>query len=334
MICLAPARRHLVSLIGLIALCTCLRPISAIAAPIDTPPPRLAWVVGNARYEGMTPLNNPAHDAQDMCQSLRRLHFKTLCHTDIPDRATVLKLFAEFVAQLTPDSHGLVYYAGHAVQIQGHNYLVPTRASVRNMSDVPQQLVDVQDLLDQIKSKGNTFNVVTLDACREDPFAGSLPTPGDTGPNLLRGLSVQNQQAGPIAYGLGAIRDAPIGTIVLYATGANDVALDGNGRNGLLTKHLLAHIETPGITVEDMIKRVGAGVRAESQRLARKGQTPFVYSSFTGEFCFAGCASREDQHELTRLRAQNQMLEQKIQQGSPASSPAPRPAQPVVPAIF
>lgn len=306
-----------------------------ISAGEDTARPRLAWVVGNAAYSGMAALHNPVHDAQDMCAALQRLRFRTLCQTDVPDRASLLEGFARFTSQLTPDTQGLVYYAGHAVQIEGHNYLVPTHALLKKLGDVPAELVDVQELLEQLRHKGNAFNVIALDACRDDPFANTAAAKPNPAPNLLRGVGpLMGETTGPLHYGLAAIRDAPAGSIVLYATGANGVALDGKGRNGLLTKHLLAHIETPGLTVEDMIKRVGAGVQAESGAMGRRPQTPFVYSSFTGEFCFADCKAHSENTELNQLKAQNLRLEQQLRQAAPAGGTPPRNDRPVMPATF
>lgn len=333
---LAPVSLRLAWIFVVMGLCLGALPPRAMAAESQGAP-RLAWVVGNAHYVGMTGLNNPINDAQDVCQALQRLRFKTLCHVDVPDRASLLRRFAEFTGQLTPDTQGLVYYAGHAVQIHGRNYLVPVRASIKSMADVPRELVDVQELLDAIGRQGNAFTMVTLDACRDDPFVGPAAQPAPA--SLLRGLGPhameQSDPTGDVRYGLSAIRDAPRGTIVLYATGANDVALDGKGRNGLLTKHLLAHMETTGITVEDMIKRVGAGVQKESGRMTRRQQTPFVYSSFTGEFCFVECPKSVDGSIVDKLKADNLRLQQQLLQ-----SPGPVPAasipstRPLMPATF
>ncbi len=308
----------------------------ARASKADGGAPRLAWVLGNSGYQGMTALKNPAHDAQDMCASLQRLGFETLCHTDVRDRATLLKQFNEFAERLTPATQGLIYYAGHAVQINGRNYLVPTQASVRSLADVPQQLVDLQILMDALRKQGNTFNVVILDACRQDPFSDTpdphLGASADHG-NLLRGLGPRLASSkGPMSYGLAPIQDAPEGAIVFYATGANDVALDGSGRNGLLTKHLLQHIETPGIPVEDMIKRVSAGVQSESRHLARKAQTPYVYSSFTGEFCFASCSLASSDRQPVPV-APSAAPATSLSLPAAAPQVAPR-AQPTMPALF
>ena len=91
------------------------------------------------------------------------------------------------------------------------------------------------------------------------------------------------------------IRRMPDVSGVLRSSGGRVLCVaDGEGRNGPLTKHVLAHIGTRGLLVEDMIKRVTAGVEADTLRDFRKRQTPFTYGSFSGRFCFAGCPGEAD----------------------------------------
>jgi uncharacterized caspase-like protein len=297
------------------------------AAPARAAPEhRVALVIGNAHYAGDSELVNPLHDADDMCAALKRLGFETLCHNDVKTRKDFLDRLDEFASRLKPASKGLFFYAGHAVQIAGENYLVPIQAGVQSIGDVPKVLVGLQQVLGRLKKTDNAFNMIILDACRDNPF-------GRAAPAAARGLRVIGNRspaaapsssplASEVAYGLGTIRDAPRGAIVLYATGSDEAAFDGEGRNGPLTKHLLANLETPGINVEEMIKRVTAGVENDTLRTIRRRQTPFQYSSFTGEFCFAGCGPKVDAAEVDRLRQERADFEKKLKERAAAPDAA------------
>jgi uncharacterized caspase-like protein len=290
-----------------------------VALPAKAAESKVALVVGNAQYAGAERLVNPLHDAADMCAALQRLGYQTLCHTDVRDRQQFLDLLQAFAARLTPGSKGLFYYAGHAVQIRGENYLVPTQVRVQKPADVETTLVGVHVVLEHLKRASSDFNMVILDACRTNPFLEvGAPARAAGG---LRGMRVVLAKAAQdVAYGLGAIRDAPVGAIVLYATAAEEAAFDGDGRNGPLTKHILAHIETPGIAVEELIKRVTLGVQNETLKTIGRRQTPFVYSSFSGEFCFAGCAAKIDPNEVERLRKERSDLARRLQDSDAAKA--------------
>jgi uncharacterized caspase-like protein len=277
---------------------------------------RVALVIGNAEYASVERLINPLNDAADMCATLQQLNYETLCFKNIKDRNEFVSQLQKFVGRLKPGSKALFYYAGHAVQMKGENYLVPTKARVRSMGDVANELVSVDLVLNYMKKARVEFSMIILDACRDNPFAaaasGKTLSRSITRSALPESVLTPESAAGDVAYGLGAIRDAPVGSIVLYATGSDDVAYDGEGRNGPLTKHLLQHIKTPGITVEEMIKRVTAGVQNETLKSVGRRQTPFVYSSFTGEFCFSGCSQKVDINEVNRLRQERSELEKKL----------------------
>ncbi|MDH3459981.1 MAG: caspase family protein [Burkholderiaceae bacterium] len=234
------------------------------------------------------------HDAVDTCAALKRVGFTTLCYTNLRNRDDFAARVQEFVDQLGPDTTSVFYYSGHAVQVGNENYLVPTETQVASLhQDFTQQFYRLNELFDKLNGRPAAFQMVVLDACRTDPFADApLPsTPAMSGVNtasravVLKSLRVDANAT----YGLQRINHAPVGTLVLYATASGDAAFDGIGRNGPLTKHFLAHLESPGISVEELIKRVTRGVQSDTSKGFGKQQTPFVYSSFTGNFCFAGC---------------------------------------------
>jgi len=283
--------------------------LSAVADP--APSHKVALVIGNGSYAKEGTLRNPTNDAEDMCKVLKQLKFETLCYYDIKSRREFKNRIQEYVNRLRPTSAGLFYYAGHGIQVQGENYLIPTAVELKSQADVEDETVSVNYLMAQLDGVKNSFNMVILDACRNNPWARGFRS-------RSRGLAATN---------------APEGSIVLFATAANDEAFDGSGRNGTFTKHLLTHLLTPGINVEQLIKRVSAGVQKETQAEIGRKQTPYVYSSFTGEFCFAGCeaaalaigkpgaakavseaASLKQKQELDALRNSNADLERRMQE--------------------
>jgi uncharacterized caspase-like protein len=253
---------------------------------------KLALVIGNGSYENVPALKNPANDADDMCAALGRLGFKTLCHTNVRSRAEFDARVSEYVDQLGPSTVGVFYYSGHGVQANNSNYLIPTQVQPGAASVDPLAvLYGVDDLFARLGTKMARLQLVILDACRTDLFAP--PAAGSSGrgttvatdSSLVRSLKVVPS----VGSGLAPIKDAPPGTMVLYATASKDTAFDGEGRNGPLTKHVLRHIRTRGLPLQDFISRVTAGVENETSNEYGKRQTPFIYGSFSGTFCFAGC---------------------------------------------
>lgn len=271
--------------------------LAACAAPAQRgASAKLALIIGNAAYQNAPALKNPANDAADMCAALRRLGFRTLCHTDLRDRAEFDARVNDYIAQLGPNSVGVVYYSGHGVQVDSANFLIPTQVQPKSATENPLGvLYGVDDLFDRLRQKPTRFQFVILDACRTDLFAPAAPPVAGRGPagpartGLVRAL----QATGRAGSGLAPIKDAPPATMVLYATAARDAAFDGDGRNGPLTKHILRHIGTYGLTVEQFNKLVTAGVETETERDYRKRQTPYTYGSFSGRFCFAGCPGED-----------------------------------------
>ena len=253
---------------------------------------KLALVIGNAAYENATVLSAPVNDATDMCAALRRVGFKTLCHTNVRDRDEFDTLVKDYVEQLGPKSVGVFYYSGHGVQAHNANFLIPTQVQPKTATEDPLRvLYGVDDLFNRLREKPTRFQIVILDACRTDMFA---PAPRDAdggGPNSPRSKLVSSlETVAGASNGLAPITDAPPATMVLYATASKNAAFDGGEeRNSQLTKHVLAHIGTRGQPVAEFFRRVTFGVENETTLAYGKAQTPFIYGSFSGSFCFAGC---------------------------------------------
>lgn len=219
---------------------------------------RVALVIGNSRYKD-APLPNPANDAKDMSDALRKLGFDVTAYTDT-SRADMMRAIEKFGQALRRGAVGLFYFAGHAMQVNGVNYLIPVDAQINTEVDVEVESVDANRVLNAMRTAGNRLNIVILDACRNNPFARSSRS-------ATRGL---------------AEMQAPTGTLIAYATAPGRTASDGNRRNGLYTQELVEALRTPGLKVEDVFKRVRIHVLEKSGRT----QEPWEHSSLIGDFYF------------------------------------------------
>lgn len=277
---------------------------------------RVALVVGNAAYRGGQQLPNAANDAEDLCKALRKLAFDVQCVRDVKSRRDFKRMVQDFRAKLGPGVAGLFYYAGHGIQVDGDNFLLPTEAVIDAREDVEDESLSLRYLMQTLDEAGNGFNLIILDACRNNPFT--------------RGFSRATQR------GLAPVSDAPSGSIVLYSTAANDVASDGarGERNSPFAKHLLSFIDKPGLTVETLIKRVSAAVQQETERISRRRQVPFTYGSFTGEFCFAGCRDPEAEARARREREELDRRRREIEAREAGTAPARNGVRPNLPPSF
>lgn len=219
---------------------------------------RTALIIGNADYAD-SPLQNAANDAKDMADLLQNLGFAIIYRVNA-DRRTMRAAIREFTRSISKGGVGLFYYAGHGVQSNGVNYLIPIGADIKLGYEVPDETVSANSVLRAMESAGNDLNVVILDACRNNPY-------GSTFRSASRGLAVVN---------------APTGSLVAYATAPGKIAEDGEGRNGIYTKHLLEAIQTPGLDLEDVFKRVRVKVEQETGG----AQVPWEESSLRGDFYF------------------------------------------------
>ena len=229
---------------------------------------RVALVIGNGDYEE-GPLKNPCRDAQAMKTALEACQFKVTLLENAHKKAMedAIKAFGD---QLRDGVVGLVYYAGHGLQLKGENYLVPTDARLDQEEDVPYRAVNVGLLLDRMEGARNSVNILILDACRNNPFA----------PSWRRGNAEK---------GLASV-NAPRGSLISYATAAGRTAADGAGEHGAYTGALLAELQDPGLRVEEVFKKVRARVLAVSGGQ----QLPFESTSLVGDFYFRPARTAED----------------------------------------
>jgi uncharacterized caspase-like protein len=207
---------------------------------------RVALVIGNSGYETRLRLLNPSNDAQDMADLLRSLGFEVILRVNA-DKQNFLQALAEFSRAVSGAEVGLFFYAGHGMQFNGNNYLVPVNAQLQDEVSVRFELValeEVQRALD--RSAG--VKVLVLDACRNNPLATEL----------TRSMRASNRDAS-IARGLARIEQAR-GAVVAYSTQANEVAEDGTARNSPFTRALLDNLREPGLEIGAMFRKVAARV--------------------------------------------------------------------------
>ena len=223
---------------------------------------RHALVIGNSAYRD-APLRNPVNDARAMATALRDLNFAVTSLLDA-DRQQMYEAVEAFKAILRQGDVGMFYFAGHGVQLDGQNYLIPVDSTISSESDVRHRTVPAGWVVEKIQESGNGLNVVILDACRNLP-------------------SFARNWRSPVA-GLASMR-ASSGLLIAYATAPGEVASDGVGRNSLYVTHLLRSLRTPGQTVEQLFRAVRTAMTADPAN--EKGQTPWESSSLTGaDFCF------------------------------------------------
>src|SRR5882757_6669218 len=229
---------------------------------------RIALVVGNSAYQNIARLDNPRNDATLMAETLSGLGFTLIggsAQLDL-DKAALDTDVQNFGRQIQGADVALFYYAGHGVQVNGSNYLVPVGANPTREADVDFQMVDINLVLRQMQGSGTRLNMVILDACRNNPFGA-------------RGLRASDG-------GLAQMR-APEGTLISYATQPGNVALDGTDGHSPYTKALAGTIKQAGLDIFQAFNQVGLAVK----RQTGGSQQPWVSSSpIDGNFYFVAPA--------------------------------------------
>jgi uncharacterized caspase-like protein len=226
---------------------------------------RVALVIGQSAYRTVPPLPNPANDAKMMAELLTSAGFDV---TAVPDasQTDMRRAIADFIDKLNnkgTDTVALVYYAGHGLQVDGENFLLPVDVSVLHETDVPLQGVRLNDLLNSLAMIPSKTRIVMLDACRDNPFPELEKTIG-------HGLAVVETKAGAA------------GSFISFSTSPGAVAEDGTGTDSPYTTALLTAAREPGLTIEEALKRVRVSVNQSTDGR----QTPWDSSSLTTDFYF------------------------------------------------
>jgi tetratricopeptide (TPR) repeat protein len=237
-------------------------------APSTAGKTRVALVIGNSDYKYGSRLPNPVNDASDFANTLRKLGFDVIEGRNLDKRGMDEKI-AEFARKLDKAGIGLFFYAGHGIQVDGDNWLIPTDARIEpgdlregRSANVKTATVNVAQILAKMEAE-QRVNLIFLDACRDNPFgrgSGGLAQP----------------------KGLAPIQNA-VGTLTAFATKPYHVALDGDGRNSPFTTALLKHMPTPGLEIGGVMKRV----RVDVIKSTGGEQVPFDESSLITDVVLA-----------------------------------------------
>ena len=222
---------------------------------------KLALIIGNQSYP-KSPLKNPVNDAAAMVKALRGLGFDEVVEkTDLTMRQMRVEI-DRFSATLQPGDLALFYYAGHGVQANEQNYLIPIDFAGSSEADLPYEAYPAAQVRDKLEQSRARLRILILDACRNNPFRSKR--------DGVRGLSPMGSSVE--------------GTYIAYATSDNGVADDNPTEgNGLFTKLLLTALRTPGLDLKQVFEKTKQDVYVASQ----KTQRPFTYDGVIGQFYFS-----------------------------------------------
>ena len=263
---------------------------------------RLALVIGESAYRSVAPLPNPANDATQMSKLLTDAGFEVTAASDLSQKEMNEKVgdFAAQIAAKGPDTVALVFYAGHGLQIDGENFLVPVDVDPKREADIPLQAVRLNDILNTLNSVPSRMRILLLDACRNNPFPAINQTAG-------RGLAMVDTKSG-----------AP-GTFVSFSTSPGSEAEDGGGSDSPYTTALLIAARTPGLPIEQAFKQVRLAVNKATDGR----QTPWDSSSLTEDFSFiSGSGARASAPSLPKTDAARRSVDdwRRLLQGRPVEA--------------
>lgn len=225
---------------------------------------RIALIIGNANYsDAVGHLQNPVNDAFAIAEELKKLNFNTTVKVNLTS-ADVKKAIRAFHAQLKESNPsntiGLFYYAGHGLQVDGTNYIIPVDAAIKLPKDVERTCVPVDAALDAMQYAEVNMSIMILDACRTNPFHGTEQT-------IAKGLAPPNPA---------------VGAFIAYATAPGSVASDGVASHGLYTQEIIKVLRVPGLGIEQVFKKVRENVLT----LSNGGQHTWDTSNLVSDFYF------------------------------------------------
>lgn len=238
--------------------------LSMMAAPASAAEgKRVALVIGNADYEHVSTLTNPANDAADLARKLTGIGFEVTTGLDL-DYTGMRLAVRDFTTAAVGADVVLIYFAGHGIEIENTNYLIPVNATLKSDRDVEFEAIRLDAVVNAVSDTGG-LKVILVDACRNNPF-----------------LSDMVYASGTRSVGRGLARVDPSGVLVGYAARSGTLAMDGEGRNSPYARALLTHIEEPGLELGKMFRRV----RDTVFELTDGAQEPFTYGSLPGRDIF------------------------------------------------
>ncbi|WP_189045476.1 SUMF1/EgtB/PvdO family nonheme iron enzyme [Aliidongia dinghuensis] len=239
-----------------------IQPLASDAATVVTSDTRVALVIGISKYQFAPPLANPGNDARRMAEALRRLNF-TVDESYDPDYRGLGRALREFGLKAQSADVALIFFAGHGMQVDHENYLVPADAKLEREHDLLYEALSLDLPLGEV-SQAKKIGILLLDACRNNPFVDRM-----TRSVSMAGRSVDKPK------GLARVDRVPRNTIVVMATRADEITDDGTGEDSPFTQALLAHLQIPGLELSLFFR----SVRDTVLRATNYRQEPYVFSS-------------------------------------------------------
>lgn len=251
---------------------------------------RLALVIGNANYD-KGPLENPVNDARLIAETLYKLNFDTILATNLETRGLFLDKINEYGDRREKYNVGLVFYAGHGVQIGGDNYLLPTKEEYASERDIEDNAVNVTKIMRYLEDQSDEVNILILDACRDNPYEIQW--------NATRSLK---------GNGLAKI-PPPTGSLIAFSTDAGSTAPDGEGENSIYSLSLAKYMMEEDLSIYDVFNEVRAEVLAASNNRQR----PVEENQLTGSRFYLNPSNFEDEfNEVDEIIRSNENLERGV----------------------
>jgi uncharacterized protein len=260
---LRTSSRFLLGLLALFGFLCLFAPDAALAGG------RIALIFGNGAYRTAPQLDNPANDAEEIAKSLKAVGFDVVLRRDAT-RADMTDALRDFSERIRNADVALFYYAGHGLQMEGENYLLPVDVKIQTPADVRFGTINLTDIQQEMAGAGRA-NIIILDACRNNPFAAQLAG---------HGRAVGSR-------GLGRVDATGVGSLIVFSTQPDNVALDGSGRNSPFAASLAKYLTTPGLEVRQMISKV----RGEVLDATQQKQVPWDSSSLVGDVYLAAATA-------------------------------------------
>lgn len=230
---------------------------------------KLALVIGNDSYINIGKLKNAREDARTMAENLQSINYKVTLKLDVTQKE-MKSTIRNFANSVQGGDEVVIFYAGHGVQIQGANYLLPIDLEVENEPQVKDDAVQLQRILDDMANSKARLTLAIIDACRNNPLPqGNGRTLGG------RGLATTNPASGQMI-----IFSAGSGQEALDKLGKNDIS-----KNGLFTRIFVTEMKKPGLTVDRILRNVRIEV-VEKAKSINHEQTPAIYDQVVGDFYF------------------------------------------------
>jgi tetratricopeptide (TPR) repeat protein len=240
---------------------------------------RIALVIGNSAYKNVPALTNPQKDAQAIATSLRNVGFETVILAIDATREKLIDGLRAFADESEKADWAVVYYAGHGIEVNGQNYLIPTDAKLASDRDVQFEAIPLDQVMAALEG-AKKLKLVLLDACRDNPFAPQMrvtTVPASTAaaatPTAGRSVSTRS-----IGRGLGEVK-VQGASLVVFAAKHGETALDGEGGNSPFAVAMVQRIATPGVEINKIFRLV----RDDVMEATAGRQEPYTYGSLPGK---------------------------------------------------